>query len=73
MDLNKLHNTTKHMVFSVPLINHAINAKWLGSTVGAISYYYDLIVKGVSPLTRSLLKPIQGHGHHASSYRYIQF
>jgi len=32
----------------MPLLNRAINAKQLGSTFGAISYY-DLIVKGVSP------------------------
>ena len=32
------------------MIDHTINAKWLGSTYGAISCYYDLIVKEhVSP------------------------
>jgi len=43
-----------------------------GSTFGAKSCCYDLIVKGHGLHTQSLLVSEKDRGHHVSSYSYIQ-
>ena len=43
-----------------------------GLTFDAISFYYDLIFKEHVPFALDHYWYLKGHGHHASSYSYIQ-
>jgi len=65
--LNKLHNMTTGNDFSMPLLMMLSMPSGWGMIFGITSFYYDLIIKGVSPCTQSLFVLIKGYDHCASS------